>query len=108
MSEKFGPLTAQRVGFLRPNATCLAFGHTKRKTGRAPPPELRRLAIDDPSLGYRSVSYNTVTNSQPPDVASNLGGVRSIKLPTLARATFRWPVRLSQRLEVLLYAVLHG
>jgi predicted HAD superfamily phosphohydrolase YqeG len=42
------------------------------------------------------------------DVAgANLGGVRSVKLPTLARGTFRWPVRLSQWLEALLYALFY-
>jgi predicted HAD superfamily phosphohydrolase YqeG len=43
------------------------------------------------------------------DVAgASLGGVRSIKVPTLARETFRASVRFSQRLETALYAVLHG
>lgn len=43
------------------------------------------------------------------DVAgANLGGVRSVKLPTLARETFRPVVRFSQHLELALYAVLYG
>jgi putative phosphatase len=43
------------------------------------------------------------------DVAgANLGGVRSIKLPTFARETFRFSVRLSQRIELMLYALLYG
>ena len=43
------------------------------------------------------------------DVAgANLGGVRSIKVPTLAGETFRPAVRFSQALERGLYAVLHG
>jgi predicted HAD superfamily phosphohydrolase YqeG len=43
------------------------------------------------------------------DVAgANLGGVRSIKLPTLARETFRTSVRFTQRLELVLYALLYG
>jgi predicted HAD superfamily phosphohydrolase YqeG len=43
------------------------------------------------------------------DVAgANLGGVRSIKLPTLARETFRTSVRASQVLELGLYRMLHG
>lgn len=43
------------------------------------------------------------------DVAgANLGGVRSIKLPTLAPETFRPAVRLSQRVESALYRLLHG
>lgn len=43
------------------------------------------------------------------DVAgANLGGVRSIKLPTLARETFRTSVKLSQRFELALYGLLYG
>jgi len=43
------------------------------------------------------------------DVAgANLGGVRSIKVPTLARETFRPSVRFSQTLELGLYKVLYG
>jgi predicted HAD superfamily phosphohydrolase YqeG len=43
------------------------------------------------------------------DVAgANLGGVRSIKLPTLAQASFRPVVRWSQRLERTIYFLLHG
>lgn len=43
------------------------------------------------------------------DIAgANLAGVRSIKLPTLARETFRPAVRFSQRLEGALYGLLYG
>jgi hypothetical protein len=43
------------------------------------------------------------------DVAgANLGGVRSIKLPTLAPETFRRAVRLGQIVETVLFAVVHG
>jgi predicted HAD superfamily phosphohydrolase YqeG len=43
------------------------------------------------------------------DVAgANLGGVRSLKLPTLAPETFRTSVKLSQRFELALYGLLHG
>lgn len=43
------------------------------------------------------------------DVAgANLAGVHSIKVPTLARETFRPAVRISQALERGLYAVLYG
>lgn len=60
-------------------------------------------------LGCERAAVVMIGDQYLTDVAgANLGGVRSIKLPTLARATFRWPVRLSQQLEVLLYAVLHG
>jgi predicted HAD superfamily phosphohydrolase YqeG len=43
------------------------------------------------------------------DVAgANLGGIRSIKLPTLAPETFRRSVRLGQIVETMLYALVHG
>ena len=43
------------------------------------------------------------------DVAgANLGGVRSIKLPTLAPETFRTSVKVSQRFELALYGLLYG
>lgn len=43
------------------------------------------------------------------DVAgANLGGVRSVKLPTLAPGTFRRAVRVGQVVEGLLYALVHG
>jgi len=43
------------------------------------------------------------------DIAgANLGGVRSIKLPTLAPTSFRPAVRLSQRLEAAVYAIVYG
>jgi predicted HAD superfamily phosphohydrolase YqeG len=42
------------------------------------------------------------------DVAgANLGGVRSVKLPTIAPESFRRSVRMSQRLETLAYRVFH-
>jgi hypothetical protein len=43
------------------------------------------------------------------DVAgANLGGVRSIKLPTLAPETFRTSVKVSQRFELALYGLFYG
>ncbi|OGT99180.1 MAG: hypothetical protein A2085_08705 [Gemmatimonadetes bacterium GWC2_71_10] len=43
------------------------------------------------------------------DIAgANLGGVRSIKLPTIEGPTFRRVVRFSQRLEGIIYFVLYG
>ena len=42
------------------------------------------------------------------DVAgANLAGVRSVKLPTVEPGSFRWSVRISQRIESLLYALLY-
>ncbi|MCG8469296.1 MAG: HAD hydrolase-like protein [Gemmatimonadetes bacterium] len=43
------------------------------------------------------------------DIASaNLAGVRSIKVPTLERASFPIPVRVAQALENVLYRLRHG
>jgi HAD superfamily phosphatase (TIGR01668 family) len=43
------------------------------------------------------------------DVAgANLGGVRSVKLPTLAPGTFRTMVRMSQRVEGVVYRILYS
>jgi len=43
------------------------------------------------------------------DVAgANLGGICSIKLPTLAPGTFRRSVRLGQVVETFVYALVHG
>lgn len=43
------------------------------------------------------------------DIAgANMGGVRSIKVPTLAPDTFRTSVRISQRIELGIYAVVYG
>ena len=43
------------------------------------------------------------------DIAgANLGGVRSVKLPTLAPESFRTSVRFSHVLEKSLYAILYG
>jgi len=73
---------------------------------RKPSAALVDYAVRD--LGCEKAAVVMVGDQYLTDVAgANLGGVRSIKLPTLARGTFRWPVRLSQQLEVLLYAVLH-
>ncbi len=42
------------------------------------------------------------------DVAgANLAGVRSVKLPTVEPGSFRWSVRISQRIESLLFALLY-
>ena len=63
---------------------------------------LRELALPATEVVMIGDQYLT-------DVAgANLGGVRSIKLPTLARETFRTSVRLSQRLELAIYFLLYG
>jgi predicted HAD superfamily phosphohydrolase YqeG len=60
-------------------------------------------------LGCGKLDVVMIGDQYLTDVAgANLGGVRSIKLPTIAPETFRAPVRLSQRFETALYAVLYG
>lgn len=60
-------------------------------------------------LGCEKQAALMVGDQYSTDVAgANLGGVRSVKLPTLARETFRPVVRFSQHLELALYAVLYG
>jgi predicted HAD superfamily phosphohydrolase YqeG len=63
---------------------------------------LRELGVPGGSVVMIGDQYFT-------DVAgANMAQVRSIKLPTLARETFRTSVRLSQRLELAIYALLYG
>lgn len=59
-------------------------------------------------LGCNRESIVMVGDQYLTDVAgANLGGVRSVKLPTLAPGSFRVSVRLSQRAESLLYRMVH-
>jgi HAD superfamily phosphatase (TIGR01668 family) len=74
---------------------------------RKPSAELVRLAVRE--LGCEPQQAVMIGDQYLTDVAgANLAGVRSIKLPTLARETFRPAVRLSQRFETMLYALLYG
>jgi predicted HAD superfamily phosphohydrolase YqeG len=74
---------------------------------RKPSGELVAYALDELGLGKKDVVM--VGDQYMTDVAgANMGGVRSIKLPTIARETFRTSVRFSQRLELAIYAVLYG
>jgi len=62
---------------------------------------VRELACDREAIVMVGDQYLT-------DVAgANLGGVRSVKLPTLAPDSFRTTVRISQRVEAVLYRLLH-
>jgi len=74
---------------------------------RKPSAELVDYAVSE--LGCERSGAVMVGDQYLTDVAgANLGGVRSIKLPTLAPETFRSGVRLSQLAEGLLYSVVHG
>lgn len=74
---------------------------------RKPSGELVDYALEE--LGLAKQDVVMIGDQYMTDVAgANMGGVRSIKLPTLARETFRTSVRFSQRLELAIYAVLYG
>lgn len=74
---------------------------------RKPSAELVAYALRE--LGCTKDEAVMVGDQYLTDVAgANLGGVRSIKIPTFAGETFRPVVRFSQALERGLYAVLYG
>lgn len=74
---------------------------------RKPNPELIRLALAE--LGEPASRVVMVGDQHLTDVAgASLAGVRSIKLPNPARATFPLSIRISQRLEAALYLLRHG
>lgn len=74
---------------------------------RKPSAELVAFALQE--LGCAAGEAVMVGDQYLTDVAgANLGGVRSIKLPTLSPETFRRAVRFGQVAESLLYAVAHG
>ncbi len=60
-------------------------------------------------LGVAKAHVAMIGDQYLTDVAgASLAGVRSVKLPTLAPASFRLSVNVSQRLERIVYAVVHG
>ena len=74
---------------------------------RKPSAELVELAVRELACAKQEVAM--VGDQFLTDVAgANLGGVRSIKLPTQAPETFRRSVRIGQLAENVLYAVAHG
>ena len=74
---------------------------------RKPSAELVAYALRE--LGCTKDEAVMIGDQYLTDVAgANLGGVRSIKVPTLAGETFRPAVRFSQVLERGLYAMLYG
>jgi HAD superfamily phosphatase (TIGR01668 family) len=72
-------------------------------------PDARLVDYALRELGLTRQDVAMIGDQYMTDVAgANLGGVRSIKLPTIAGPTFRRVVRFSQRLEAVIYFVLHG
>lgn len=74
---------------------------------RKPSADLVAFAVQELRCGAAEVAM--VGDQYLTDVAgASLGGVRSIKLPTLAPGTFRLSVRVAQVVETIVYAVVHG
>ena len=74
---------------------------------RKPSAELVELAVRELACAKQEVAM--IGDQYLTDVAgANLGGIRSIKLPTLAPETFRRSVRAGQIAENLLFALAHG
>ena len=74
---------------------------------RKPNTDLIDYAVRE--LGCEKEHVAMVGDQYLTDVAgANLGGIRSIKLPTLAPETFRRTVRVGQIVETGLYALVHG
>jgi predicted HAD superfamily phosphohydrolase YqeG len=87
--------------------------------GGRPPTELRPIrkpsrglvqaALEELNVADRPAAALMVGDQYFTDIASaNLAGVRSVKVPTLHRASFPAPVRWSQRLEAVLYRLRYG
>jgi len=84
-------------------AQLAAGAHVVRKPSAA----LVELAVRELACGKDEVAM--IGDQYLTDVAgANLGGIRSIKLPTLAPETFRRSVRAGQIVESLLFAIAHG
>lgn len=76
---------------------------------RKPSRRLVRAALEELDLADRPDAALMVGDQYFTDIASaNLAGVRSVKVRTLHRGSFPAPVRLSQRLEGVLYRLKHG
>ena len=68
-----------------------------------------RAALEELGVADRPAAALMVGDQYFTDIASaNLAGVRSVKVPTLHRASFPAPVRWSQRLEAVLYRLKYG
>lgn len=80
-----------------------------RQPIRKPSRRLVQAALEELGVADRPAGALMVGDQYFTDIASaNLAGVRSIKVPTLHRASFPAPVRWSQRLEAVLYRLKHG
>ena len=74
---------------------------------RKPSAELVREAIR--VLGCDPIGVVMIGDQYLTDIAgANLAGIRSIKVPTLDRASFPIAVRAAQQLEAILHRIMHG
>ena len=76
---------------------------------RKPSHRLVHAALEALGLADRPDAALMVGDQYFTDIASaNLAGIRSVKVRTLHRSSFPGPVRVSQRLEGVLYRLKHG
>lgn len=76
---------------------------------RKPSGDLVRAALETLGVEGRPEGALMIGDQYFTDIASaNLAAVRSAKVPTIDRASFPAPVRISQRLERALYRLLYG
>ncbi len=76
---------------------------------RKPSQRLVLAALDELGFGDRPEAALMVGDQYFTDIASaNLAGVRSVKVPTLDRASFPTPVRVAQRLEAIFFRLAYG
>ncbi|WP_419163042.1 HAD hydrolase-like protein [Candidatus Palauibacter sp.] len=86
-----------------------ASGRRALRPIRKPSLRLVRAALDVLDFADRPEAALMVGDQYFTDIASaSLAGIRSVKVTTLHRASFPSPVRVSQRLEGLLYRLKYG
>ena len=93
-----------RTSWRGPGAVAASAEFREARPIRKPSRRLVEAALAEVGLAHRPEAVLMVGDQYFTDIASaNLAGIRSAKVPTLHRSTFPAPVRLSQRLEGLLY-----
>ena len=93
----------------RPDPAEAAGGGGGLRPIRKPSRRLVQAGLAELGLADRPEAALMVGDQYFTDIASaNLAGIRSVKVATLHRASFPSPVRVSQRIEGLLYRLKHG
>ena len=84
-------------------------GAQKLSPIRKPSARLVEAALAELNMSSEPEAVMLVGDQYFTDIVSaNLAGIRSVKVPTLKQASFPIPVKLSQRLEAVLYRLKHG